>query len=119
MTIRREDVEAGRIDFSDLIDRRSKPVGPIHPGAVLRADFLVPLGMSVYALAAALGVPRTRVNDIVRGRRAITAETALRLARFFGTSAAFWLGLQAQHDLEAARRAHGRTILRSVKPRAA
>ena len=66
---------------------------PTHPGEVLRHDFLEPLGMSQYALAKALDVPEMRISDIVNGKRAITPDTALRLARYFGTSAEFWLGM--------------------------
>ncbi len=76
---------------------------PIHPGEVLREEFLIPLGMSAHALAMRLQVPAPRINDIVRERRAITADTALRLARFFGTSAEFWTGLQADYDTARAR----------------
>ena len=75
---------------------------PIHPGEILREEFLLPLGLSANALAIALGVPAPRVNDIVRERRGISADTALRLARYFGTSAEFWMGLQADHDLRLA-----------------
>lgn len=73
---------------------------PIHPGEVLREEFLKPLSMSAHALAIALHVPAPRINDIVRERRAVSADTALRLARYFGTSAEFWLGLQADFDLK-------------------
>ena len=118
MTIAIEDVEAGQIDFSDITDPDAQATGPVHPGDILKHDFLDPLGMSVYALAHAIHVPRTRLNDIVLGRRAVTAETALRLARYFGTTAAFWVGLQAQHDLEMARRGLGRA-LDEIAPRAA
>ncbi len=118
MTIRIEDLEAGRIDFSDIADPDAAPISPVHPGDILKHDFLDPLGMSVYALANAIHVPRTRLNDIVLGRRAVTAETALRLARYFGTTAAFWAGLQAQHDLEIAHRGLGRA-LEEIEPRAA
>ncbi|OBS30289.1 addiction module antidote protein, HigA family [Tepidimonas fonticaldi] len=76
---------------------------PIHPGEVLREEFLIPLGLTPHALALALGVPATRINDIVRERRTITADTALRLAAFFGNSAEFWMGLQADHDMAVAR----------------
>jgi antitoxin HigA-1 len=75
----------------------------IHPGAVLREEFLTPLGLSQYALAKAIGVPAPRISQIRAGQRAITADTALRLARFFNTSEGFWLGPQADFDLEAAR----------------
>ncbi len=118
MTIRIEDVEAGRIDFSDIADPDAERVGPVHPGAILKHDFLDPLGMSVYALAHAIHVPRTRLNDIVLGRRAVSAETALRLGRYFGTTPAFWTGLQAQFDLEIAHNGLGRA-LEEIAPRAA
>ncbi|NWG30636.1 MAG: HigA family addiction module antidote protein [Rhodocyclaceae bacterium] len=77
---------------------------PIHPGEILREEFLLPLHLSANALAIALGVPAPRINDIVRERRGITADTALRLARYFGTSAEFWMGLQADYDLRIAER---------------
>jgi antitoxin HigA-1 len=117
MTIRRESLEAGQIDLSDVTD--GTRLDPVHPGSVLRRDYLEPLGMSVYGLAGALGVSRSRINEIVQGRRAVTAETALRLGRFFGTSADFWLGLQAAYDLEVARHALGERIKAEVRPRAA
>jgi addiction module HigA family antidote len=81
----------------------SKKLAPIHPGEVLLADFLEPLGLSQYRLAQGLSVPARRINEIVHGKRAISADTALRLARFFGTSEQFWLNLQARHDLEVER----------------
>jgi addiction module HigA family antidote len=90
-----------------------------HPGEVLREDFLKPLGMSQYALAKALGVPEIRISEIVNGKRAITPDTALRLARYFGTSAEFWLGMQATYDLELARARIGAVIEATVRPRAA
>jgi addiction module HigA family antidote len=77
---------------------------PIHPGEILREEFLLPLHLSANALAIALGVPAPRINDIARERRGITADTALRLARYFGTSAEFWMGLQADYDLRIAER---------------
>jgi addiction module HigA family antidote len=76
---------------------------PIHPGEVLREELLQPMGLSANALALGLQVPAPRVNDIVRERRAVTADTALRLAQFFGTSAQFWMGLQADYDTARAR----------------
>jgi antitoxin HigA-1 len=90
-----------------------------HPGEVLGAEFLEPLGMSVNALAIALRVPATRIGAIVKGERSITADTALRLARFFGTSPEFWINLQAMHDLTKARQERGGKIERDVRPRAA
>ncbi|MCX8086150.1 MAG: HigA family addiction module antitoxin [Rhodocyclaceae bacterium] len=80
-----------------------KPVDrlrPVHPGEVLREDYLIPLGLSVNALAQALGVPATRIHEIVKERRAVTADTALRLAQYFGGDAASWLLLQANYDLK-------------------
>ncbi len=73
---------------------------PVHPGESLAEDFLGPMGITQYQLAKALGVPLPRINAIVHGKRAITADTALRLGRFFGTSAEFWMNLQAHYDLE-------------------
>ncbi len=90
-----------------------------HPGAILREEFLTPLGMSVNALAIALRVPATRIGAIVKEERAVTADTAMRLARYFGTSAEFWMNLQAMHDLTKAKVESGRTIEREVAPRAA
>lgn len=74
-----------------------------HPGEILREDFLIPMHLSVYALAKAIGVTRSRINEIVHGERAITSETALRLARYFGTSAELWMNLQMKYDLDIAR----------------
>jgi addiction module HigA family antidote len=116
MTIRVEDLDAGRIDFSDIADPDGVAIGPVHPGAILKHDFLDPLGLSVYALAKAINVQRTRLNDIALGHRAITAETALRLSRYFGTTPDFWIGLQAQYELDGARRQFG-GALRAITPR--
>jgi addiction module HigA family antidote len=90
-----------------------------HPGEVLNEEFLKPLGMSVNAVALALRVPATRIGAIAKGERSVTADTALRLARFFGTSAEFWMNMQAMHDLTKARMEHGVAIERDVRPRAA
>lgn len=92
---------------------------PTHPGEVLLEDFLKPMGMSQYALAKALQVPQIRISEIVNGKRAISPDTALRLARYFGTSAEFWLGIQATYDLELARDQVGAEIAEKVRPRAA
>ncbi len=73
---------------------------PVHPGEILHEDFLKPLGISQYRLALAIGVPPRRINEIIHGRRRITADTALRFGRFFDMEAPFWLNLQAQYDLE-------------------
>ena len=79
-------------------------LSPIHPGEILREDFLKPMALSQSRLARALHVPPRRINEIVLGKRAVTADTALRLSRFFGTTARFWMNLQADYDLRAARR---------------
>jgi len=92
---------------------------PAHPGEVLREDFLKPLDLSQYALAKAIGVPQIRISEIVNGKHAITPDTALRLARYFGTSAEFWIGMQATYDLEMACDQIGAKIKASVHPRAA
>jgi addiction module HigA family antidote len=86
----------------------------VHPGEVLREEFLIPLELSQNRLARALHVPPRRVNEIVLGKRAISADTALRLARFFGTSERFWLGLQIDFDLEEARRKAGERIAAEI-----
>ena len=78
----------------------SKTESPVHPGEILLAEFLKPLGMSQYRLAKGISVPPRRINEIVHGKRSVTADTALRLARFFGTSDRFWLNLQTRYDLE-------------------
>ena len=90
---------------------------PIHPGEILREEYMVPRGLSANALAHALGVTPARINDIVRERRGITANTALRLARYFGTDAQSWINLQATYDLRVAELAAGEAIHRAVKPR--
>ena len=90
-----------------------------HPGEILREEFLVPPGLSQNRLARELGVPPRRVNEIVLEKRAITADTALRLARFFGTSDGFWMGLQADYDLERARRDIGDQLEQRIHPFAA
>jgi addiction module HigA family antidote len=117
MAIKRDDLDAGGVDLSRVTTGRRLP--PVHPGEILREEFLAPLGLSAYALAKAIRVPLNRVTAILAGRRAVTADTALRLARFFGTSATLWVNLQAQYDLDVARRAAEKTIARTIAPRAA
>ena len=82
----------------------TKQLNPIHPGEILEEEFMRPLGLSANALAKAIGVPVTRVSEIVRGRRGVTADTALRLGRFLGTTPELWLALQSEYDLRIARR---------------
>lgn len=92
---------------------------PIHPGEILREEYLAPLGMSAHALAMALRVPAPRINDIVRERRGVSPDTALRLARYFGGDAESWLALQVAYDLRVTEIASAAKIVREVDPRAA
>jgi antitoxin HigA-1 len=103
MTITR--AEAERMDFSDVSD--GERIGPVTPGDVLREEFMLPLGLSARALARDMGVPANRITEILNGERAVSAETAILLERRFGSSAKFWLNLQASHDLEVARETMG------------
>ncbi len=91
---------------------------PVHPGEILREEFMLPFGLSSTALAKAIGVTPARVNDIVRERRGITADTALRLARYFGTDAQSWMNLQKNYELETAQRALSGDLAH-IRPRAA
>ncbi|MEQ5814216.1 HigA family addiction module antidote protein [Marinobacter sp. NFXS11] len=90
---------------------------PVHPGEILLEDYLKPLGMSVNALAKELYVPAQRLNEIVRERRGVTADTAMRLARYFGTTEQFWLNLQTDYDLRRARAEKADQIKDLIKPR--
>jgi antitoxin HigA-1 len=89
---------------------------PIHPGEHLREDFMVPLGLSANKLAMELRVPVTRIADIVKERRAITADTALRLSRYFGNSAQFWMNLQVDYDLLTTQQKQGKEIASGIRP---
>jgi len=93
-----------------------KRLPTVHPGEILQEEFLTPLGLSQYRVAKSIGVPPRRINEIVHGKRAVTADTALRLARYFGTTPEFWLNLQALHDLERARDRVGASIVAEVTP---
>ena len=95
---------------------KSEKLPPIHPGEILREDFMKPLGISMNRLGLDLHVPVTRIAEIVHGRRSITPDTALRLGRYFNTSARFWLNAQSSYDLEVAQDALQRTIERDVRP---
>ncbi len=117
MTIKREDLDRRRADLSDVTTGRRLPT--IHPGEILRDEFLKPMGLSVYELANALKVPRSRANDIVRGQRAITTDTALRLSCYFGTTPEFWINLQSHYDLDVADRTVRKKIEKEVTPHAA
>lgn len=93
----------------------AKKLAPVHPGEVLLEDFLKPAGLSQYRVAKGLSVPPRRINEIVLGKRAISADTALRLARFFGTSDRFWLNLQAAYDLDVERDRLAGRLIREVQ----
>ncbi|MBM4373084.1 MAG: HigA family addiction module antidote protein [Deltaproteobacteria bacterium] len=97
---------------------RAPTMPPIHPGEILMEEFLRPLGVSQYRLARDLSVPPRRINEIVQGKRGISADTALRLARYFGTSDRFWLNLQVRYDLEVQKDHLGNRLEREVHPRA-
>lgn len=94
----------------------TRKLHPVHPGDILLRDFMEPLKLSSYRVAKELGVAAPTVNEIVRRRRAVTAEMALRLGRYFGTSAQLWQNLQTQYDLEVASRRIGKSVERSVRP---
>jgi len=99
--------------------KKARRLPPVHPGEVLREELLVPLGISINRLGRDLRVPVTRMSEIVNGRRGVTADTALRLARYFGTTPELWMNLQAAHDLDVAQRASSVRIARDVNPREA
>ncbi|PWC58021.1 hypothetical protein TSH7_24530 [Azospirillum sp. TSH7] len=115
MIIRREELEAGYPDLSDVVDAAAVPFAPIHPGEILREEFLEPKGISAYRLAKDIGVPLTRITAILEGKRAVTADTALRLSRYFRMSEGFWANLQAHYDIEVAKRALGDRLDTEVK----
>jgi antitoxin HigA-1 len=94
----------------------AKRLAPVHPGEILLEEFLVPMGISQYRLAKDVRVPARRINEIVHGTRAVSADTALRLARYFGTSERFWLNLQAQYDLDVEYDRIGEQIEKEIRP---
>lgn len=99
--------------------KKSRRLPPVHPGEILREDLMAPLDLSINGLARDLRVPVTRMSEIVNGRRSVTADTALRLARYFGTTPQFWMNLQAGYDLDVTTRASAQRIARDVHPREA
>lgn len=110
-----EDVEIVNYHWGAAMSTRHG-MRPVHPGEILLEEFMKPLGLSANALAKALAVPAPRVNDIVRERRGVSADTALRLARYFGGDARSWLNLQTAHDLRVAEIKSGRRIAMEIKP---
>jgi addiction module HigA family antidote len=98
-----------------MSSRKVKRLAPVHPGEILQLEFLEPLGLSQYRLAKELKVPARRINEIVLGKRSVSADTALRLGRFFGTSELFWLNLQATYDLDVERDRLGSRLAREVR----
>lgn len=117
MGIKRGAMDRQQVDFSNVSSGRRLP--PVHPGEILRDEFLKPMDLSVYALARALSISRPRLNDIVLGRRGVTTDTELRLGRYFGMTAEFWINLQTRYDLDVAERTISSQIEQEVEPRAA
>lgn len=115
MSIQREDID--KLDYSDLVEPGNR-LPAVHPGEVLYHDFMQPLALSSNALARALHVPANRISGIVKGQRSVSGDTALRLARYFGTTAEFWLGLQKGYELEKAKHEALADIEKEVTPRA-
>ncbi len=107
------------IIISKVVVMSKRDFEPIHPGEILLEEFLNPMGISQYRLAKDISVPQRRISEIVQGKRAITADTALRLGRFFGMEAQFWLNLQARYDLLRAEDALSNQLKKEVRPHAA
>ena len=104
--------EMDSVDFSDVADVSAGKLLPVHPGEILLEEFLKPLGITQYRLAKEINVPQRRIGEIVAGKRAITADTGLRLSRFFGMSEGFWVGLQTDYDTAKAKDALGDVLTR-------
>jgi antitoxin HigA-1 len=117
MSIALQDLLDGRVDLGDVVDSVRATPASVTPGEILVEEFLRPLGLSMRELAAALDVPVNRISQIARGQRAITADTALRLARYFGTKPQLWLNLQSNFDLRQASVRDGARICQRVRPR--
>ena len=115
MSINREQID--KISLTKVVT--GKRLKPVKPGDILSHDFMEPLGLSANALARELHVPPNRISSVLNGSRSITADTALRLARYFGGTAQFWINLQAQYDLELVIRESGSKIQKEISPRAA
>jgi len=117
MSITLDDLLGGRVDLGDAVDPARPRPAAVTPGEILAEEFLRPLGLSMRELAASLDVPVNRISQIVRGQRAITADTALRLARYFGTTPQLWLNLQSNFDLRQTSEREGARIRQRVQPR--
>lgn len=115
MTIERNKLHQTR--FDDLVLAGEERDSPISPGEILHEEFMEPLGLSAAALARALHVPANRITALINGQRGLSADTALRLARYFGTTPEFWVRLQAEYDLRQARRTVAEEIEREISPR--
>ena len=107
------------VSYRDLADTSRRRTGSVHPGRILKEDWLEPMGITAYRLAKGIRVPLTRIAAILACKRAISADTALRLARYFGTDAQSWINLQAHYELETARRKTESRVRAEVRPRAA
>ena len=114
MVTKRVELDRREVDLSDVASGRRLP--PVHPGEILRDEFLGPMEIGVYRLAQELKIPRPRLNDVVLGRRRVTVDTALRLGCCFGTTPEFWINLQTRYDLDVAERTVLRRIEREIKP---
>ncbi len=114
MSILREDLDAGRVDLSDVAT--GKRIPPVHPGKLLKREFLVPMGISAYRLAKDTGVPANRISEIMAGRRDISEDTALRLGLYFDMEPQFWLNLQMRYSLEVIQRKQGARLRKVVRP---
>jgi addiction module HigA family antidote len=112
MPIKRSDLTTARFGKS-VTGRR---LAPIHPGEILLADFIEPLGLTRYRVAKEVGVPQRRIDEVCAGLRAVSADTALRLGRYFGVEPQFWMNLQSQYDLEVAEASLGKSIAASIVP---
>src|SRR5438874_1714439 len=119
LSLERRGRARGRNHRLPLTNMARRKHAPVHPGEILLEEFLRPLGLSQYRLAKGVSVPARRINEIVRGSRAVTADTALRLARYFGTSERFWLNLQTRFDLETEKDRLGKRLQREVQVLAA
>lgn len=111
-----KDLETGRIDLSDVVSPRGDAIPLEHPGMILKEEVMEPLGLSAYRLAKGIDVPLNRITAILAGKRAITAETSIRLGRFLSVSPAFWHHMQADYDLRRAQEKLGESAIDAIEP---